>query len=132
MEDSNGVWQEDIGIVEGIIIDYYSTLFSSSNPTDFMELLDALEPKVTGAMNQMLLRDFKESEVKIALKQMYPLKAPGPNGMPLLFFQHFWPLIGNVVSKIVLDFLNFGIIPPNFNETHIVLIPKIKEPKKSY
>ena len=47
-----------------------------------------------------------------------------------LFFQHFWPLIGNVVSKTVLDFLNFGIVPLNFNETHIVLNPKIKEPKK--
>ena len=47
-----------------------------------------------------------------------------------LFFQHFWPLIGNVVSKTVLDFLNFGIVPLNFSETHIVLNPKIKEPKK--
>ena len=120
MEDSIGVWHEDIGIVEGIIVDYYSALFSSFNPTDFMELLDALEPKVTGAMNQMLLRDFQESEVKTALKQMYPLKAPGLDGMPPLFFLHFWPLIGNVVTKTVLDFLNFGIIPLNFNDTYIV------------
>ena len=58
---------------------------------------------------------------------MYPLKAPGPDGMPPLFFQHFWPLIGNVVTKTI---LNFGIVPPKFNETHIVLIPKIKEQKK--
>ena len=130
MEDLGGTWQEDIGIVEGIIVDYYSTLFSSSNPMDFMELIDVVEPKVTGAMNQMLLRDFQEFEVNIALKQMYPLTALGPNGMPPLFFQHFWPLIGNVVTKTVLDFLNFGIVPPNFNETHIVLVPKIKEPKK--
>ena len=43
-----------------------------------------------------------------------------------LFFQHFWPTIGNVVTKIVLDFLNLGIIPPMFNETHIVLVQKIK------
>ena len=28
-----------------------------------------------------------------------------------------------------LDFLNHGMSPPNFNETHIVLIPKINEPK---
>lgn len=30
----------------------------------------------------------------------------------------------------VLDFLNSSISPPNFNETHIVLIPKCKELKK--
>ena len=33
--------------MEGIIVDYYFALFSSFNPTNFMELLDALEPKVT-------------------------------------------------------------------------------------
>lgn len=35
-----------------------------------------------------------------------------------------------MVIKTVLDFLNSGIFPPNFNETHIVLIQKCKEPKK--
>ena len=35
-----------------------------------------------------------------------------------------------MVTKMVLDFLNLGISLPNFNETHIVLILKIKEPKK--
>ena len=35
-----------------------------------------------------------------------------------------------VVTKTALDFLNFGISPPNFNDTHITLVSKIKEPKK--
>ena len=29
-----------------------------------------------------------------------------------------------------MDFLNHGITPPNFNDTHIVLIPKVKNPRK--
>ena len=61
---------------------------------------------------------------------MYPLKSPNPDGIPSLFCQHFWPTIRNVVTKTVLDFINFGIILPKFNETHNVLIPKIKDPKK--
>ena len=68
-------------------------------------------------------------EVERALKQMLPTIALGPNGMPLLFYQHFWPTIGNVVTKTVINFLNRGIIPLKFNETHIVLIPKVKNPQ---
>ena len=33
------------------------------------------------------------------------------------------------MCKTVLDFLNHGIYPPNFNQTHVVLVPKVKEPK---
>jgi len=38
--------------------------------------------------------------------------------------------MGDVVTKTILDFLNSGISPPNFHETHIVLIPKCKELKR--
>ena len=61
---------------------------------------------------------------------MHPKKSPGPDSMPPLFYQHFWSLTGECFIKTILDFLNLGIIPPNFNETHIVLIPKIKNPTK--
>jgi len=81
-------------------------------------------------MNQMLNKDFTASEIKVALKQMHPLKAPCLDGLPPLFYQHFWPIIGEVVTKTILDFLNHGLSPLNFNETHIVLIPKVKEPKR--
>lgn len=65
-----------------------------------------------------------------ALKQMYPLKAPGLDDMPPFFFQKFWSTVGGVVTKTVLDFLNLGITPPKFNETHIVLVPKTNSPKR--
>ena len=96
----------------------------------FSDLLQAVRTKVTTSMNQWLTRDFTKSEVRFALKQMYPLKAPGPDGMPPLFFQKFWNISGEVVTATVLNFLNHGVSPPNFNKTHIVLIPKVKEPKK--
>ena len=83
-------------------------------------------------MNRMLNMPFQDLEVYSALKQMYPLKSPGPDGMPPLFFQHFWPTIGNTVTKMVLDFLNFGSAPPKFNDTYVVLIPKNKDPKNIF
>ena len=64
------------------------------------------------------------------LKQMYPKKAPGPNSMPLLFYQHYWSLVGNCVTSTIFYFLNHGIIPPKFNETQVMLISKIENPTK--
>ena len=76
------------------MLNYYVELFKSSNPTEFAEILSSVHPKVSTTMNEMLTRDFQENEVCKTFKQMYLLKAPGPDGMPPLFFQRFWPTIG--------------------------------------
>ena len=74
--------------------------------------------------------EFQAEEVAKALKQMHLKKALGPDGMPPLFYQRYWSLVGNYVTKIVLDFLNQGISPPGFYDIHIILIPKVKNPTK--
>lgn len=73
--DVNGVWQEDMVDEEQIILGYYSDLFTSSGLTNFAELVDAIEPKVTHEMYSNLIMHFHANEVKKALKQMYPLLA---------------------------------------------------------
>lgn len=81
-------------------------------------------------MNAFFTRSFTADEVHKVLKQMHPKKSHGPDGMPPFFYQHFWSLTGECVTKTVLDFSSHGIIPPKFNETHVVLIPKVKNPTK--
>ncbi|XP_058732849.1 uncharacterized protein LOC131604425 [Vicia villosa] len=73
---------------------------------------------------------YTEEEVKTALFQMNPLKAPGPDGLPALFFQKYWHIVGHEVCKLVLDILNNQKHPGIINNTHIVLIPKCKNPVK--
>ena len=87
--NADGVWQTDEAKMEDIVVDYYNNLFTSSNLEEFTELLIAVQPKVSTAMNESLLRLFMENEVRLPLKQMYPLKTLGLDGIPLLFFQHF-------------------------------------------
>ena len=81
----NGVWQDD-EVMGEMVVDYYKDLFTSSNPTEFSEILEAMQPKVTPIMNYKLVMDFTVDEVRMALKQMYPFKAPGSNDMPPLFY----------------------------------------------
>ena len=44
---------------------------------------------VTDEINEQLMGEFMEWEIQEALDQMAPLKAPGLDGMPPLFYQHF-------------------------------------------
>ncbi|KAK9992096.1 hypothetical protein SO802_027081 [Lithocarpus litseifolius] len=53
---------------------------------------------VTDSMNDELVGEFQEWEVAQALKHMAPLKAPGPDGMPPLFYQHFWSTVDGADS----------------------------------
>ena len=116
--------------LETIILEYFENIFCSNGHTDTSVLIDAIQPVVTKEINTFLTQTFTADKEHKALKQMHPKKSPGPNGMPPLFYQHFWSLAGECVTKTVLDFLNHDIIPLNFNETHIVLIPKVKIPTK--
>ena len=109
-----------------MIVGYYNQLFTSSNPHDFEEVVQFTKRVVTEDMNRSLIRNFSKEEVEIALKQMAPLKAPGLDSMPPLFFQHYWESIGVDVVKAVVSCLNSTSIESGLNHTFISLIPKVK------
>ena len=83
-------------------------------------------------MQQMLSSDFIAEEIEAALFQMGPSKAPGLDGMKVLFYQKFWHAMGDNVVTAILDYLNFSIMVPAINHTHIVPIPKVKSPEKMF
>ena len=80
-------------------------------------------------MNNRLSADFKAWEIHEVVKQMAPLKAPGPDGMPPIFFQNFWPLVGDEGTASILIFLNTTTFFCHLNRTFISLIPKVKNPE---
>ena len=75
--------------VSGMIVEYYNKLFTSSNLHDIEEVVQFTKRMVTEDMNSCLIKNFSKDEVEIALKQMAPLKAPFPDEMPPIFFQHY-------------------------------------------
>ena len=85
---------------------------------------------VTNDMNSTLTENFQAWEVECAIKQMAPLKALGPDGMPPLFFQNYWELVKGDITNTILSFLNSGSLPSPINHTFVTLIPKIKNPER--
>jgi hypothetical protein len=93
------------------------------------QLLDVVTPKVTWRMNDSLTKEFVEEDVKKALFQMAPSKAPGVDGFTAGFFQRHWELLKSDIVPAVLHFLNGGDLPVGMNDTAITLVPKVRNPQ---
>ena len=59
---------------------------------------------------------------------MYNLKAPGPDGLPTLFYKKYWSIVGSSVINVVQSFFRSGHMLSEVNNSFIVLIPKNKSP----
>ncbi|XP_021760550.1 uncharacterized protein LOC110725370 [Chenopodium quinoa] len=105
------LWFEDHEGVSNVAVSYFKNLFTSSNPVNYEDALDGIERRVSVRMNDTLLADFSADEVFIALKQMHPLKAPGPDGP--------------AVTNLVIGVLKGNAIPDTINKTFIVVVYKL-------
>lgn len=52
--------------------------------------------------------------------------ASGPDGMPTLFIQTYWKIMGTNITKTLLNIINNEESPKRFNNTFIILIPKVE------
>lgn len=126
---------DDGTVVEGeeglqtLITNYFDALFSSLAGANIDAVLHAVGPRVTSSMNEHLMAEFTAAEVKDGLDGIGDLKAPGPDGMPAIFYKRFWQLVGEKLTQEVLAVLQGGGIPEGWNQTTVVLIPKVQRPE---
>jgi len=129
VRDDGGI-VEDEQEIHNLITNFYKDLFCSCAGNRYDELLSQVEPKVTPLMNQILMKEFTDDEIKAALDSMGDLKAPGMDGMPALFFKQYWDTVGADVTREVKKLLQGGEMQKGWNETVVVLIPKVSNPER--
>ena len=100
-----------------------------AHPQNMESVLQAVQRKVTPHMNESLTHPYIADEVRLALFQMHPSKSPRLDGMSHFFFQKYWHIVGNDVTEAILFVLRSAHMLKKMNHTHIVLIPKKKDPK---
>jgi hypothetical protein len=127
--EDGGVVEEPREILE-LVTNFYNNLFQSHAGNRYNELLPQVPTRVTAGMNEMLIEEYSEEEIKQALDSMGDLKAPGPDGMPALFYKNFWEITSKDIVREVKALLNGGDMPQGWNETVVVLIPKVPNPDK--
>jgi hypothetical protein len=108
LQRSDGSWCEDAESVGKEIQDFYTGLYTTQGAPVMDGVLDLVPTKIDGEVRSKLEQDYCADEVKTALFQMHPSKAPGVDGFTAGFFQRHWDLVGNDIVAGVLEFLNGG------------------------
>ena len=124
------MWQEGEEVILGLLNNFYSEPFISSNPHDFELILDGVQAVVTEELRANLARPYTAEEVAFAIKEMIPLKPPGRDGMPPWFYQTYYTDVCMDISQVVLSSLNNGSLLKTVNHTLITLIPKVQNPER--
>ncbi|CAM8926103.1 unnamed protein product [Rhodiola kirilowii] len=131
--DSEGRSHTEPNDLQHVAVSYFQAIFSSTVvlvDTEIMESLQSIPPRITEDHNRMLVEPYSESEIKRALFQLYPYKAPGLDGFPAGFFQKFWEIIKMDFIASCRSILHEGLIPAGTNDTLIVLIPKVESAER--
>ena len=72
--------------IEKYFGDHFNELFSTSNTSFPADLEKLIEPSISATENAKLLKTPLEEEIQRTIFEINPLKAPGPDGTPGLFF----------------------------------------------
>ncbi|XP_020263024.1 uncharacterized protein LOC109839002 [Asparagus officinalis] len=107
---------------------FYEDLF---NQTTYWNVFPKVTVKkiLTFEAKQWLVKEINHKEIKEALFQMNPDKAPGPYGFNAYFYQHNWSLIKDDVILAVKSFFSSGISSGSLPVKYLGLPLSISYPK---
>ncbi|XP_025640980.1 uncharacterized protein [Arachis hypogaea] len=106
---------------------YFTGIFSSTNQVDLEPFLADFESKVTAFMNRRLQKTVSDEKIKRSTFSVHPQSAPGDDGMTVKFFQFYWDIVNEDVTRAVKSFFEGGRILKSFNHTNICLILKVPD-----
>ncbi|CAN1272874.1 Transposon TX1 uncharacterized 149 kDa protein [Linum perenne] len=105
--------------------DYFKHLFATEHDGSQESVFDIGFPRVvTDSMNDSLLAEITDDEIRSTVFSIDPTQAPGPDGFTGLFFQRYWDIVAGDVITAVKDFFRRGNMLRSLNHTWLALIPK--------
>lgn len=123
--------------IQDVMMEFFGNIFrtnvgaideeQSSGSYQFNAPLLRISPQQADDLQQQV----SSQEIRQAVMQMSPLKAPGPDGIPAIFYQRHWNLVGPSVTAAVQYFFDNGHILREWNSTLICLIPKVAQPEEA-
>ncbi|KAG2576580.1 hypothetical protein PVAP13_6NG031666 [Panicum virgatum] len=124
--DHEGIKIEGQNNLKTYITQFYKDLFGPPEDNNFYtdEHRTGDIPQVSQPENDFLTAPFTEKEIRDAVFDMEHNKAPGPDGFPAEFYQHFWDIIKGDLMQVFHELhtgdlpvfsLNFGVATIHIN-----------------
>jgi len=85
---------------------YFKDIFSSINTMNTNEIIHTIKNIVSRGMKGIIEKRFTTEEVHTPISQMNCFVAPGPDGLPTMFYHRFSDIVGNNVTIYILNILN--------------------------
>jgi hypothetical protein len=129
LRDVHGNWVEEVEELKQMANDYYKTLYAADRSVVNWYQTAITYPRLLGDELQMIGGVITDDEVKRAVFNMSPWKAPGPDGFPAGFYQKSWGIVGQSVCEFVKEVWSNPLCLRDINCTDICLIPKVDQPE---
>lgn len=127
LENEEEGWISDQQLLRDMAVSYYVSPFSSHQGVLGMFMRGHF-PRLSIDKLTLLQRSCEDEEVTRDLKEMSPLKAPGPDGFQACFYQRTWEMTGPRIIELVKGIMASGQLPLGLAEVLLVLVPKTDVP----
>jgi hypothetical protein len=129
LRNSDGQWIEEVDQLQRMMNDFYQHLFLANHYSMEWSKTNITYPCLEENEIAALAAPITNKEVKNALFEMSPWKAPGPDGFPAGFYQKSWNIVGDTMCDFVRTVWDNPSKISEVNKTDICLIPKVSHPE---
>lgn len=112
-----------------MVRNYFANLFNQDDTVDPSLALKGHFPVLPEKCWVEINGPFTKEDIKKAVFDMAPYKAPGPDGFHACFYQNSWNVVGDTITNLAQNFFATGTMEKHLNDTSIVLIPKVSCPE---
>jgi len=125
----NNTWCDNKEEVKNKVCEFFEERFARNDACQVR--LDKVEfNSLSESDNEMLIGEFSEEEVRIAIWGCDSSKSPDPDGFNFGFIKSCWDIFERDVVAAVKDFADTGKWPRGSNASFLCLIPKVENPQQ--
>ena len=120
VRDSSNVLHEGNDVV-GVFVNHYENFLGLKGSTIQLANQDLFTRVLDVDMDDSMVRDVTDSEIKAAMFSVGGDKAPGPDGYTAAFLKKPWDVVGGDVTCAVRDFFSNGKLLSSLKSLTILL-----------